>query len=247
MRPVLTATVHDPAGHFLPGLARTRDALREVFGSFAMQVTTQTATAVVRFLTEDLEAVVRQAPADGQVGLHRRRAVELALPTEAPVVHIDLDHMLRWVEADRAELEGVLQAATGVDLLVVGRTAAAMNACPRRLRDTESIINHVYALITGHHWDLMFGVRVLSPACAQAIVDNCSEDTIGNDVAWPLYAETTGFRVGYAEADGLSYRTRADFDSAADRRDDDPLRWIDRIGITNQQAQAMRRFAAARR
>jgi len=243
VRPILTATVHDPGGHFLPGLKRLGSTIVEVFSSITVQATTQTSAAIIDSLVNGLGATVRQAPADGRVGLHRRLAVRLALPADATIMHIDLDHLLRWIETDRGELEAIVREAAAWDLLVVGRTAEAMAACPRRLRDTEAIINHVYKLITGHRRDVMFGVRLMSPRCAVSIVEECTEDSVGNDVEWPLHAEGAGFAVAYAEANGLSYRTRADFDATADALDTSPAQWIARINIMNDHAQAMRRFA----
>ncbi|MDX6234833.1 MAG: hypothetical protein QOH68_3961 [Nocardioidaceae bacterium] len=239
---VLAATVHDPGGDFASGLERTLDPLRALFLNFVMQVTSETHPTVVRLLRDGLGAVVEQARADGQIGLHRRNALALALPTRSHLLYSDLDHLLRWIEADRPELERVLGLAASKDMVIVGRTPTAMAACPQRLRDTEAIINHIVELMTGHSWDLMFAIRLMSPEMAASIVEHCVENTIGNDVEWPLHALTNNFTVGYADAAGLSYRIASDFDTPTDEHDLDPGRWIDRIDIANQQAQAMRRY-----
>lgn len=62
-------------------------------------------------------------------------------------------------------------------------------------------------------------------------MESCSEDTIANDVVWPLLTERLGFSVGYFAAEGLSYPTTADFDQDVDRRDHDLRGWIQRIAI----------------
>jgi hypothetical protein len=239
-RPVLAATVHDPDNTFLAALHRTAPALGEVFGGFGILATDPTSEDVVRFLERDLAAVVGRAPADGNIGRHRRESVRLAAG-ESVVMYSDLDHVLRWIEADRPELEKTL-ASVDADLVVVGRTDRAMAACPRRLRDTEEIVNHVYALATGRRWDLMFAVRLLSPAAVRIIVQQGREKSLANDVEWPLLVERSGLGVGYREADGLSYRIRQDFDAARDRHDDDPLRWIERIEIANLHGAVLKRF-----
>jgi hypothetical protein len=242
-RPVLAATVHDPDGHFLGGLRRLAGPLREVFHGIGVLATTATSQAVVAFLEDELGAAVGHAePAAERIGTHRREAVRLATTFEPSVVlHADLDHALRWIEADRAELVRHL-AELPADFVVIGRTERAMNACPRRLRDTEAIVNHIYRLATGRDWDLMFATRVLSPKAAAVIVEHSAEDSIANDVEWPFVAERMGLSVAYREAHGLSYRITSEFDTDADRHDDDPLAWVARVELANLHAQTLRRI-----
>lgn len=180
--------------------------------------------------------------ADGSVGKHRRAAVGLAATPEASrVLYCDLDHVLRWVEVDRTELERCLEEPSA-DFVVIGRSERAMRACPARLRDTEAIVNHIYRLVTGHAWDLMFAVRSMTPAAARVIVDRSTEDTIANDVEWPVLAERSGLSVGYREADGLSYRVPRDFDVAHDAHDANPSEWAHRVELANLQAQTLKRL-----
>lgn len=112
-----------------------------------------------------------------------------------------------------------------------------MQASPRRLRETERIVSHIHRLVTGRDWDLMFGIRLMSVPAATAIV----EDTIADDIERPLFAESLGFTVDHLAADGLSYRTREDFDGPADRHDHDPAKWVDRVVIANQHVSVLAR------
>jgi hypothetical protein len=160
------------------------------------------------------------------------------------IVYSDLDHVLRWIEADPAELASVVTDATN-DFTVVGRTPRAMRACPARLQETESLVNHIYALAPGHFWDLMFAARVMSPAAANVVVGQATENSYGNDVERPIIVERAGLSLGYYEADGLSYRIAQDFDAAVDDHDADPLRWIERVAIANLHAQTIRRLLRA--
>jgi len=138
-RPALAATVHDPDSKLLAALYRAAPALREVFGGFGILATDPTSDDVVQFLERDLGAVVGRAPAEGtKIGQHRRESVRLASGGGSVVLYSDLDNMLRWIEADRQEVAKILESFDG-DLVVVGRTARALAACPRRLRDTEVI------------------------------------------------------------------------------------------------------------
>lgn len=213
-----------------------------MFGGFGVSASTQTHADVVSALTGDLGALVNREVADGRAGRHRRVAVRLAT-TLAPsrIMHCDLDHVLRWIEADPVELRSSL-TSPGADFVVIGRTADAIAACPARLRETERIVNHIYRLATGRDWDLMFAVRTMMPAAAAAIVAQGTEDTIANDVEWPILVERLGFSVDYLEADGLSYRVTRDFDVARDSRDDDPIEWANRVELASLHARTLRRL-----
>lgn len=192
-------------------------------------------------MTDDLSARVEREVADGRAGRHRRVALRLAATfTRSRILYCDLDHVLRWIEADPIELQSCLSSSA--DFVVVGRSADAMEACPARLRETERIINHIYRLATGRDWDVMFAVRSMTPEVAEAIVAQADEDTIANDVEWPLVAERAGFSVDYLEADGLSYRVTRDFDFAHDGRDADPIEWAKRVELASLHARTMRRL-----
>lgn len=241
-RPTLSVTVHDRTAAFLPGLVRSSQALKDIFGAVCVLATDQTADDVVLYLENELQARVGRVAANGEVGRHRRQVVDMALRfSSANIVYSDLDHVLRWIDAAEDELTSVVTDPAD-DLMVVGRTPRAMKACPARLQATESLVNHIFALATGHVWDLMFAIRVMSPAAATVIVSQSTENSYANDVEWPILVECAGLSLGYYEADGLSYRIAQDFDAAADDHDADPLRWIDRVGIANLHAEAIRRL-----
>lgn len=244
-RPTLAATVHDRTGAFLPGLVRGNQALKDTFGALCVVATDQTSDDLVSYMEGALSAEVIRVPANGEVGRHRRQVVDLATRTSSEnIVYSDLDHVLRWIETDPAELASVVTDPAD-DLTVVGRTSRAMRACPARLQETESLVNHIYALATGHFWDVMFAVRVMSPAGANVVVTQATENSYANDVEWPIVVERAGLSLGYCEADGLSYRIAQDFDAAVDNHDADPLRWIERVSIANIHAQTIRRLLPA--
>lgn len=242
-RTALALAVHDPAGHFVPGLLRLSTRLAGLFSGVGAQVTTATDDEVARLLSARLDARIARDAASGvgSAGRHRRQAVELALGCRPDaVLYSDLDHVLRWIERDEDELARCLDM-TG-DVVVVGRTEEGMASSPRRLRDTERIVNHIYELMTGRHWDLMFAIRLLSADAARMVVDEANEESLANDVEWPLLAERRGFTLGYFPAAGLFYRTTTDFDAAADVRDGDPALWLDRVEIAAWHARTLRGF-----
>lgn len=93
----------------------------------------------------------------------------------------------------------------------------------------------------------MIAVRLMTRECARLIVEESTEESIANDVAWPLLAHSHGMRLAYVGVDGLAYRFRDDFGATADARDDDPVEWIRRLEIAAQHATSMRPFLQPRR
>lgn len=240
----LAVALHDPEGRTIAAIDRLGDALRESFPFVAVNATTDTHPAVLNTLASQLGAEVITHGSDEQlIGRARRKAVELALGLGGDqVLYSDYDHILRWIEARPDEVRAALAEPTA-DLLVVGRSPAALAASPQRLRDTEVVINHIYSLMRpGRAWDLMFAVRRLTPEAAGLVVASCREPTVANDVTWPLLVERHGLTVGYFAAEGLSYKTIHDFDRGPDGHDSDPQQWIRRVEIAADHAAAMRPF-----
>jgi hypothetical protein len=241
----LATTVGDREGALAAKLQILLPRVIERFDVVAVQGTTVTHDAVVDALDDAGATLAREPPDVNQIGAHRRKALALAMsvsPAER-VVYMDIDHALRWIENDPAELDDVLAASREWDCTVIGRAAASFDRLPERLATTERIVNHIYELMSGRRWDLMMAARSLSRAAAGSIVDRCAVDTIGNDVAWPLHCEAHGFTVGYLEAEGLTYRTNIDYaEDLDDSRDGDPRAWASRVLLAAQHVEAMLPF-----
>ena len=142
------------------------------------------------------------------VGRERRMALGLVRAAGAgTVVAGDVDHVLRWLRAAPDEVRHALDRARaeGLDCLVVGRPAAAFAGFPAALGRTEPLVNRAYERLTGHAWDLLSSVRVLSGRAADLIVERSTVDTVATDVDWPLLCAAAGLRVGYEEAAHLTY------------------------------------------
>ena len=246
---VLAATVHDPDGKLVPALERSARLLRSIFPQIALNISDATRPDVVTAAKAELGATTMiHAQGEAVIGRARRDAVALALALPgASILYCDFDHAVRWAERDAGEIGRVLASAPDADMLVVGRSSRAMAGEPARLRETENLVNHVYSLMTGRNWDLLFAIRRLSRAAASEILRAARIDTIANDVEWPLLAERAGLALAYAEADGLYYRTMAEFDAPADTQDGSPLEWIRRIEFAALQASAMRSFVGEAR
>jgi hypothetical protein len=240
----LAATIHDPTGRMLAAIPALVPRLRATFAGMAFNVTDDTHPEVVR-LARELGPLITHPTNVATIGRARRDVLGLALTLGQPqLLYSDFDHMLRWIDGDPGELKTLLAADPDADCLIIGRSAAAFAAEPARLRDTELLVNRVYAMLTGRTADLMFAVRRLSRPAAEAIVAQSRVDTLGNDVDWPLLAERLGFSIGTAQSDALYYRTMEEFGAAADTGDTDPANWIDRLEFAALHATAMRDYLA---
>jgi hypothetical protein len=227
----------------LPGVIRR-------FGVVAVQATTATHPRILSRLQEGGVVLATAEPDKNRIGRHRREALRLALArgSSSRIVYVDFDHLLRWIENDAPELDRVLEATAGYDCAVIGRGPRSFAALPERLASTEEIVNHVYRLMTGRTWDLLMAARSFSRRAAEEIVDGCTVDSIGNDVAWLLFCEARGLSVGYVEAEGLTYRTNVDYAAdLVDARDGDPRAWATRVLLAAQHIEAMLPYMEERR
>jgi hypothetical protein len=236
----LAATIGDREGALAPKIEAWLPELAKRFSVF-VQATTVTSEHDIAALLNGGAAVLTAEPNFDLIGRHRRQALRQACTSDAErVVYMDIDHALRWIENDPDEFDRVIENADGWDCTVIGRGTAAWHALPDRLARTESVVNHVYELATGRPWDLLMAARSFSRRAAEAIVADCNVDSIGNDVAWPLFCERAGLSIGYVEADGLTYRTNEAYArDLQDRLDHDPMSWARRIQIAWIQVAAM--------
>ena len=245
----LAVTCHDPAGAFTRGIQSSGATVAAVFDALAVNATAETARTTMEALAAAVPGMRRREHGAGTIGIGTARRHALALALEAGTTHVaysDLDHVLRWASTDERELSEAMTPPEGVDLVVVGRSPAAFAREPRRLQATESVVNHAAALVMGRDpqdsWDFMIATRVMTREVAQLVVDESGEESIANDVAWPLLAHRRGRVVAYRGVEGMAYRFRDDFDAQDDARDDDPVEWIRRLEIAARHATAMRPY-----
>ncbi|MEM7017533.1 MAG: hypothetical protein AAF512_09385 [Pseudomonadota bacterium] len=241
----LATTIADQPKELLEKGQRLWPALKQRFDAIVVHATASTHHDWMMFFEQE-NIPVATMPADWDaIGLHRRRALALALQHTdcSHVMYADLDHVLRWVERYPEDLDQTLAKIDDWDCLVMGKSQEAFAGLPRRLDETEATMNHIYYLMTGHQWDLAMAARGFSRAATQLVVEKSKENTLGNDVAWPLLCETNGLKVGYTEANGLRYETNTVYATETeDVEDNDPEAWMLRVKIESQQVDAMRPF-----
>lgn len=258
MNDVALALIHyDPHGALFDQTTRVLPRLQQAFADIAVYANAATAPRSIGYLRDQGARVVNEAQLVGlnHLGWFRRAAVELALRGPCPfILYCDFDRMLHWMEFHPQELNAVAQRISAHDFTVLGRTARAFATHPRIQRDTEAIINHVFARISDRVWDTGAGARGLSRRAAEAIVASCRDDQISNDVTWPLcLAQRGGFTLGYIETDGLEFETPDRFSAEVaqaggvqawrEELDDDPQHWVHRLELARIEVAAMLPYA----
>ena len=251
---VLAATHHDPDGRLYAQAERMLPFLSSMFSTIAIQATSATQERAIKLL-QSAGAQVRYEANNAATGLNRlgrarRDTIEFALQQDAPaILFCDFDRVLHWAEYYPRELEQTVARIAEHDFTVLGRTARAFATHPRIQRDTEAIVNYVYATVSGHAWDVTAAARGLSRRAAAAILAGCPDETIGTDVSWPLCIECAGQTLGYIVTEGLEFETAdryADQITAAgglgqwiDALDTNPQRWIERLEIARIEVASM--------
>lgn len=251
----LASALIDLTGDLADAMAEMRPAIIDTFEDLAFRIDARTHPRTIEAAMH-LGARVRVSQRSlDTVGAERRGAVaDVRASGASVVVGGDLDHVLRWMRADPAELADLVgRVRSGaVDCLVVGRPAAAFERAPAPLRETERLVNLTYQRLiggSGPPWDLLSSVRVLSGAAADLIVDKGQVETLGTDVEWPLLCGAAGgLVVEHVEAAHLSYEEGnvlvpepADPDAPGTA-----AAWLGRLRICGWMAEAMTPYLRGR-
>ena len=188
------------------------------------------------------------------LGKKRRDALALALSLETShVLYVDFDRLLHWLEIYPEELSQTLNTIPKSDVTIIGRTPRAFASHPRTMRETEEMVNHIFALTTGHSWDMLAAARGFSRKAAQIIVDESKDDAISNDVSWPLLLlQREKLSFNYVKLEGFEFETANRFrdevkaagglEGWLEGLDNDPKRWATRLHYAQLMAEAMKRY-----
>jgi hypothetical protein len=259
MKVALAATYHDPKGRLCKQIQRVLPALGEIFSGLAIRAS-RLASESALSLFADAGALVKrvstaQLREELKLGAARREAISLALRLDTPfVLSCDGDRVLHWAANYPAELAQVVERLSANDFTVLGRTERAFNSHPRVQRNTEAIVNYIFQVVSGYHWDVMVGARGLSRRTVETILQTCFDEEISTDVSWPLFIQSIGeFSLGYIETEGLEFETPARYSEEITavggysewlrQRDADLNRWIHRLDLARKHVEAMIPFS----
>lgn len=250
MSVALATVAHDPRNVLVPKLEATLPRLCTVFDAIGVMASASATDETVDLFRSHGAVVEREDLPDGTdtIGRRRRGCVRVALGTGTDhVVYSDVDHAMRWLERDADDLRAALASLPEADFTIVGRPPDVFAEAPASLRETEGLCNQFYERLTGRPWELFIAVRGMSRRAAQLIVDECDEDTIATDVAWPLFVESRGMTLAYRES-RLPYENHTWFASGVsekERIERDPRSWSLRFHLASQMMDAFARWGPA--
>ncbi len=226
---VLLGAVHDPEGRIAALLPADLPLLQRRYTKIFALCGMQTLPSTVERLRASGVAVISGA----EIPLNARPyalGVMAAHPEWGHVHLCDFDSALHWARFWPDELDDVNRTIERHDFLLLGRTARAMASLPEAQRETEHLINLLFARTSG---GVGFSLRegAQASACApdasgETLIDICTGawgfsrrgiaairahahiTDIGFHAEWPLIArDTPGLRCGYLPCDGLEYET----------------------------------------
>ena len=256
----LVVTVHQPDEQ-LAALAEAQlPALAARYTEITAYCSASTHEGILRIMRSHGASVcIDDKPLAGMyaIGHVRRRALRAGL--EAGTSHLqmcDFDRALHWMAHYPRELQEVITAITGCDLLVLGRTDRAWATHPPYQAETEPLFNKIFALTTGLPWDVGAGSRGFSRRGAERLLELSKEPTIGIDAEWPLLLlGQECYAVGYRACEGLEFETAdrfaAEIEAAGSyeaweaEMSADPARWAFRLRLATLIAEAIVRYGWA--
>jgi hypothetical protein len=252
----LLTTHHDPEGRLFDHIVRLLPTLQELYEKIIVRITANSDPRTIEVLRE-AGVQVEISNADGgieYVGRTRRMLLADALATDLSYFHLcDFDRVVHWADFHREELVAVLAWLPTYDFIVLGRTERAFSSHPRVQRDTERIINFVYAQLNQDSWDVTAASRGVSRHAAALLLEHSTDDTIGNDGTWPMkLRQIGGVTIGYWPTNGLDFETADRYGGEVAERggveawkasvDSDPLMWEQRLELARIEIAAMRKL-----
>ncbi|MDQ6603517.1 MAG: hypothetical protein M3Z19_12410 [Chloroflexota bacterium] len=260
---VLLGAVHDPEGRIAALLPADLPLLQHHYARIVaicgMATLPSTVTALQRYGVTVISGTDIPIPINARpyaLGV-------MASHAEWEYVHLcDFDSALHWARCWPNELDVVNATIAAHDFLLLGRTARAMASLPEAQRETERLINLLFAHTTGglDPWrlgnepdtliDICTGAWGFSQRGIAALHARAHVTDIGFHAEWPLIArDTPGLRCAYLPCEGLEYETAdryGDQIAAAGgieawhaRQNADIRHWQQRIAYITQIAEAI--------
>lgn len=205
--PTLLTTVHDPQGQMLVVAQQALPVLSDLYGGkMVVEITHNTDIRLHHLLAN--YAHVRCNP-PGDIATARRLLIHNGLKFY-PSAHFhfaDFDRLLHWWLRYPDELQRVVSQLSDQPFTVLGRTRRALQTHPFIQRETEQLINRLFALIFHQPIDVLTASRGISNGVARIIeATSKAVGPAGVDVEWPILAGWLG-PVAYTATEGLEYES----------------------------------------
>lgn len=201
MTPILLTTVHDPHGKLVEATQNELLSIAELYAGMVVEMTDNTDPRLKHLLSN--VAHIHYNP-PGDIANARRLLIRNGLLLQ-PAGHFhfaDYDRLLHWWIHYPDELRQVVAVIPDYDFVVLGRTERAMQTHPFVQRQTERLINRLFAHAFGQRIDPLTASRGISNRAAQVInAYSCAVGPAGVDVEWPILAGESAFPQGVAPFD----------------------------------------------
>lgn len=211
MTPILLTTVHDPHGKLVEATQNELLSIAELYAGMVVEMTDNTDPRLKHLLSN--VAHIHYNP-PGDIANARRLLIRNGLLLH-PAGHFhfaDYDRLLHWWIHYPDELRQVVAVIPDYDFVVLGRTERAMQTHPFVQRETERLINRLFAHAFGQAMhpeqrrrvDPLTASRGISNRAAQVInTYSCAVGPAGIDVEWPILAGESAF----IPVEGLEYES----------------------------------------
>ena len=186
----------------------------------------------------------------------RREVLGMALAGGAQAVHhCDADRLLHWFMHYPDELQQAIEQIPSCDYLIMGRTRRAFQTYPAVIRETDVLLNHVFALVYKKDVDIATGSRGISAQAGRWVLERTQSETSSSiDSEWPLLVcQHTRFTTGYIQVEGLEwaapdrfYAQGADEQAVQAWREElerSPEEWVNRLRMALSMCEAVLPFA----
>lgn len=203
MTPILLTTVHDPHGKLVEATQNELLHIAELYAGMVVEMTDSTDPRLKKLLSN--VARIHYNP-PGDIARARRNLIRIGLLLHpASCFHFaDYDRLLHWWIHYPDELRSVAAVIPDYDFVVLGRTERAMQTHPFIQRETEKLINRLFAHAFGQSIDPLTASRGISNRAAQVInAYSCAVGPAGIDVEWPILAG----EAAYIPVEGLEYES----------------------------------------
>ena len=249
----LVVTVHEPDERLAAVVAAHLPALASRYAQVVAFCSGETQPALLELLHRHgvwIEVDDSASTGIDRMGDVRRKTLRAGLRAGSSHLQLcDFDRAIHWIKYYPDELEQVIAAIPGYDLLVLGRTARAWATYPPYQAKTEPLFNRVFCLVSGLPWDVGAGSRGLSRRAAETLLKLSQEPTVGVDAEWPLLLlNHAGYRVGHRPCEGLEFETADRFVPEIEaaggyaaweaQMSADPQRWAFRLKVALLIAEA---------
>lgn len=204
----LVSPHHDPSGSLLKMQDQALKALKSIFDTVSVSLTSVSDGRIFRDL-EYAGVHVTRREETGDIGDRYRSALRMGLEDKVDyLMLVDFDRSLHWVKYFEDELRTVVEGLKGSEgFTSFIRSERAFETHSLTQRETEVVINTIASEVVGKRVDIASGAFGMDRDTAQVLVKEISKKDFGfygEIIAIPL---RYGFQINTIDVEGLEWET----------------------------------------